>query len=424
MQHLARKAVVWLGLLILPLPLILLLDTQLVDTPSHLLAYDFGIAAYVWWLGAICLATRPRWLERWIGLPSIYFIHGVVGVFAIIAATLHKFLSFSMFPLVKDTGNIAWYLEIFLIIYAVLFLSGWLIDRVHSLRVFKNFLERHAFRHKLTIWVHRLNWLVVALIWLHVQLIARLNIPSFRVSFDLYTALAVLVYIWWKFQLSFKSAAGVVVKNVALADDLQKITIRLTCQHYYHAGDFYFVSFLGKGNVPHETHPFSVSSVPRQSPTELTFTIQRRGDDTRKVSQIPVGTAVKLEGPFGRFDREIQQSPGPVILYGLGTGGAPLLSLAGQYAGSKEIHLIWSGQQADNHYYHKELQQLTAQGVKIDTQLHRFTMNELKEIVSAHELNAGRVIVVGSAPKVLAVEKTLRELGFNRRQLSDERVTL
>lgn len=424
MQYLARKAVVWLVLLVLPLPLVLLLDTQLVDTPGHLLAYDFGIVAYVWWLGAICLATRPRWLERWLGLPSIYFIHGVVGIFAIIAATLHKFLSFSMFPLIKDTGNIAWYLEIFLIIYAVLFLSGWLVDRFHSIRIFKDFLEQHAFRHKMTIWIHRLNWLVVAIIWLHVQLIARLNISSFRVSFDLYTALAVLVYIWWKFQLSFKPAAGVVVKNVALADDLQAVTVRLTHQQTYQAGSFYFVSFLGKGDVPHETHPFSVSSVPQQSPTELTFTIQRRGDDTRKVNQIPVGTAVKLEGPFGCFDREIRQTTGPVILYGLGTGAAPLLSLAGQYAGQKKIHLIWSGQQVDNHYYRHQLQQLTARGVKIDTQLNRFAISKLKKIISIQEVATGRVIVVGSADKVLAVEKTLRQLGFKCRQLSDERVTL
>lgn len=52
---------------------------------------------------------------------------------ALIAATIHRFTSFSMFPLIKQTGNIAWYLEIFLLAYAALFLSGWLVDRLRNL---------------------------------------------------------------------------------------------------------------------------------------------------------------------------------------------------------------------------------------------------------------------------------------------------
>lgn len=423
--HIAKMAVVWLALVALPLPLIYLLDTQMFDTPDHLIAYDLGIVAYVWWLATIYFSTRPRWLAQQIGLPSLYLLHGLLGVLALVAATFHKFIAFSMFPLIKDTGNIAWYLEIFMIVYAILFLSGWLVDWVQWVRILKGILERHVFKHQVSIWLHRLNWLAVALIWLHVQLIARLNVPGFRLVFNAYTILAILAYAVWKIRWSVAASAGVVVKNEAIDDQLQKVVIRLsTTQPAYQAGDFYFVSFRDKNNVSYETHPFSVASAPRQNGNELTLTIHRLGDFTRKVSQIPVGTAVKLAGPFGQFDQEVSAANGPVILYGLGSGIAPLLSLANQYAVQKKLHLIWSGPQVNDEYYQQQLASLRKQGVQVDAQHHRFDETQLCDLISDAEVAEGQVIIVGSANRVLKVRHTLRQRGFHKGQLSDERMTM
>lgn len=236
-------------------------------------------------------------------MPTVYLLHGLLGVFAIGLATIHKFLSFSMFPLIKDTGNIAWYLEIFLIIYAILFLSGWLVDRVALLRHAKGLLERHLFKHQVSLWIHRLNWVVVALIWLHVQLISRLDIPAFRLVFNLYTLMTILVYLWWKIRQRHGFQRGVVVTNEAIDNHLQSLTVQLTTNRRpYHAGDFYFIRFDHAFRGSGEEHPFSVASVPNQK-NEVTFMVQRLGDYTDQVAQVPVGTKVKLEGPFGRFDQ-------------------------------------------------------------------------------------------------------------------------
>lgn len=112
----------------------------------------------------VLLSTRPHWLEQAIGMPAIYAIHGALGVMALIAATIHRFYSFSMFPLIKETGNVAWYLEIVMILYAVLFLSGWLTDRLAPVKAMKTFLERQGFKHQVTMWLHRLNFVAIALI--------------------------------------------------------------------------------------------------------------------------------------------------------------------------------------------------------------------------------------------------------------------
>lgn len=100
--------ITWIvALAVIPLPLIVLMNSQLIADPVNLFAYDMGILAYIWWLVIIFLSTRPKWLEKYIGIPSMYFVHASLGIAAIIAATAHKFLSFSFDQPVKTTGNIA-----------------------------------------------------------------------------------------------------------------------------------------------------------------------------------------------------------------------------------------------------------------------------------------------------------------------------
>lgn len=416
----------WLVLIISPFPLIVILNRGLIDTPEHLLAYDLGIVAYVWWLMIVLMSTRPHWLVQRIGMPALYAIHGALGIMALIAATIHRFTSFSMFPLIKQTGNIAWYLEMFLLAYAVLFLSGWLVDRIHHMHDLKQWIEHHLLNHQVTMWIHRLNFVVIALIWLHVHLIPRLGmVPGFRITFDFYTVITIIGFCWWKLKVGRYYPSATVQRNIPISSNMQELTLKFANQNEeYQAGDFYFLSFRNVKGLSKEPHPFSVSSAPKSSPDTASFTIHRLGDFTRQIEKIPTGTKVKLEGPFGLFDREIRSDDSPLILYGLGSGIVPLISLAQQYAGTKQLHLIWSGPQINNLYYKKALTELEKQGVKINTQLHRFTSTDLIQSITSTELKTAKVIIVGSSARVLAVRRSLMKLGFNKQKLIDERMTL
>lgn len=416
----------WLVLIIVPFPLIVILNRGLIDTPEHLLVYDLGVFAYVWWLMIVLLATRPHWLTQRIGMPALYAIHGAFGVMALIAATIHRLASFSMFPLIKQTGNIAWYLEIFLLAYAVLFLSGWLVDRLRNLNRLKTWLEQHLLSHQVTMWIHRLNFVVIALIWLHVHLIPRLGmVPGFRLTVDIYTGLTIILYGWSKLGVGRYNSVATVKKNVSLGTDMQELTLQFKDDsNSYQAGDFYFLSFRNVKGISREPHPFSVSSSPRNKPHEVSFMIHRLGDFTQKIADVPVGTEVKLEGPFGLFNDEVKASENMITLYGLGSGVAPLIGLAKQYEGHKQMHLIWSGQQVTNPYYQEVLTELRENGVKVDAQVHRFAQKDLSQVISSEELKKADVIIVGSAPLVLAVRHQLRKLGFSRQRLFDERMTI
>lgn len=413
-------------LLVLPLPLVMILNRYMIDSPSHLFAYDLGITAYVWWLMLIYWSTRPAWLVKRVEMPTLYAVHGATGVLALIAATIHRSMSFSMFPLIKQTGNLAWYLEIFLIIHAIFFLSGIITDRVTMVRKAKKVLEKRILTHQTTMWLHRLNLVAVALIAAHVQLIPRLRVlPFFIPIFWFYTIASLSSYGFWKVKRLRQT--GQILENRPLTPGVQALTLALPNNRHirnYKAGDFFFLSFQKKSGLYTEPHPFSVSAKPLKGGQKAEFQIRRLGDFTKNIGDLPVGTQVKIEGPFGAFDELVKDFSGPIVLYGLGSGVAPLLSLAEAYNGQKDLHLVWTGPMTESSSYQKPLAALANGGVTIDKQKHRFTQKQLQELVSKDEIKKGMVIMVGDSFAILSLRKRLKELGFKNQQLFDERMTM
>lgn len=424
-HHLRNLSIVWFIVVTIPFPLVIIFNHGMLDTPSHILAYDLGIFAYVWWLVGIFMATRPKWLEHFLGLPSIYFIHGFLGVLAILAATWHKFNLFSMFPLIKETGNYAWYLELFLMLYAILFLSGWLIDRFKIFRQIKMFLEHHGISHQFTIWVHRLNFIVVGLIWLHVYLIPRLSmLPYFRVLFNAYTVLFLIAYIWQKLWTKYTNNTATVIENQQINNNLQRITLKLNQNISFQAGDFFFIKSLQKG-ISHEAHPFSIISSPKDNADKLTFVIHKLGDYTNQLTQLQLNSKVHLEGPFGYFNQIVEKTNEPILLYGLGSGITPLISLAQQYSQNRSIQLIWSaGNFGSNEYFKQLLKKLENDEIKVNVSDHHFSEAELTQIIPHQTINRGQVIIVGSSLVVLKVSRLLHKIGFKWKQLNNERITM
>lgn len=423
-----RKRKLFLGLIwlllaiILPLPLIYVLNTGLIDTPNHLVAYDFGILAYVWWLAIVYLSTRPQWIAKGIGIPSTYMMHGLLGVFALIAATIHKFSATSFHAIIRNTGNTAWILAVVMIVYAVIFLSGWLTDRASGLRKIKTKLER-IFHHQLSIWIHRLNLVIIALIWVHVNVIPRIaNVPNFILIFDLYTLIFLAFYVYKKFIIDADmNNGGIVAENLPLTSNVQKIKITLNQKaKQYHAGDFYFISFKSK-KISGESHPFSVMSKPNKN--DLTLMIHKVGDFTSQIEQIEPGTKVHLDGPYGLFNDEVKNENRPIILYALGTGIAPLISLAKEHAGKKQIHLIWSTASKEN-YLQNDINQLKNKNVVINEKQHRYKLAELQQILTDQEKKQGQFFIVGSAPVVIDIRRLLKSLGIKSDQLHDEHLTM
>ncbi|KFF31781.1 hypothetical protein [Bifidobacterium bombi] len=432
---------VWmLILLALPLPLVAILDSSLLPAAiSQLLPIDAGVTAYVWWLAAVALSTRPRWIDRIMGLPKMYLIHSLLGIGALLLAFLHRHFLMTMGRWIALAGNTAWYLALFGLTYALLMLSGLLVDRFTPASKLKHRLET-VFNHQISVWVHRLNLVAILAIWLHVHLIGRISIHFWFITlFDLYTVAALGCYCWAKFRGPAKYLHGTIVENRELSPQTQRLVLDFGRNaHGYEAGDYFFFTFPAISN---ENHPFSVTDAPDNHLAERTadgknernqhrmvLTVRKLGDYTKHLADLPVGSEVGAEGPFGRFADDIERciaSDKPVVLVGMGTGIAPLLSLAEEYRTRLPIHVIWTVRAGSEAYFDHEFRNMRDDDeIRYDMQVGRLTDEQIPRLLSKTELKEATFFVVGPARGVIDVEHMLHAQGVARQRLVDERLTM
>ncbi|AXG81596.1 FAD-binding oxidoreductase [Streptomyces paludis] len=422
-----RKPLFWSVAIVFPLPLVLTYDA-VSTAPDVLKFYIFlGLVAYAWWLLSILLSVRPSWLDRFVGLPAIYGLHGMLGALAIVAAYVHGDFGYASNSLARDLGDWAFYGALGVLCYSAFFMSGWLVDRSRLLLRTKQLLEV-VFRRRLSVWIHRVSLVLVAMIWLHTHLLVRVNqYFGFMMLFDLYTVTVLGIYVWKKWIAPDTYLTGTVISNDARGESTRRVSLRLdTRAAALRPGDFFFLRFEGSSAVSGEWHPFSVTDDNRET---LTFTIRQHGDFTRRLDRVGAGSSVRLEGPFGRFESIIQNHDreAPLVFVGMGAGVAPLLSLAAAHHTTRNIHLLWAVRSAEDAYYRDVLEEYEAASggrLKVTTNVGRFRREDLAGALSAEAVAKGAFFIVGPNPAVLANQRLLWRMGVSARRIHQERLTM
>ncbi|TAA45826.1 ferredoxin reductase family protein [Corallincola spongiicola] len=121
----------------------------------------------------------------------------------------------------------------------------------------------------------------------------------------------------------------------------------------HQAGQFAFLHFEGE-----EPHPFSLTSAPTEQGI-VSFEVKALGDFTQQLRQrINKGDAVSIEGPYGQFDFQDNQSHQLWIAGGIGIAAFKAqLQQIKQSGSRKPVTLFYSTQQPDERYI-QQLQQL------------------------------------------------------------------
>lgn len=422
-----RKLAFWAFAVAFPLPLVFTYDELQAEPQSLRIDIFLGIFAYAWWLLAILLSVRPPWLERLVGLRSIYGLHGMLGVLAIVAAYLHHDNAYAGNALARGLGNWAFWIALGLLVYSVFFMSGWLVERSRLVHRMKQALEV-VFRRQASLWIHRLNLVVVLMIFVHAHLLVRVNQHfALMVLFDAYTVVTLGLYAWKKWIARDTYLAGSVVANEARGASTRVLSIGLDREATkVQPGDSFFLRFEGSSAVGREWHPFSVTDDDRHS---LTFTISQHGDYTRALTSLEVGTRVRLEGPFGRFDkiaRDLHPDT-PLVFLGMGAGVAPLLSLTAAHHATRDIHLLWAVRTDHDAYYRDTLagyQAAAGDKLQVTTRVGRFRRDDLTTTLSPEAVAKGAFFIVGPNPAVLANQRLLRRIGVSPTRIHHERLTM
>ena len=406
---------IWLiVLLTIPLPLIVTIGNGLPEVfGSRVLAINLGVFAYSWMLSAIFLSSQPKWLDRIIGLPDMYIIHGVT---AVIFMYLHDQLLKSS-GLISLTGEWAMYIFMAVIIYSLVFMAGWLTSRISILMRIKKMLEK-IFKHELSMWIHRLNLVAALLAFLHVLLIPYVrSIAPFTVLVILYTVIAFGAYGHYAYNKYLNVKVGI-LKNIRKVDsNITEVTITTSKSilRKIEAGDFSFISFPNVKGMK-EPHPFSILNIPERD-GYVQMSIEGVGDFTKNLPKLEVGEKVNLTRGYGVLSSMIEKSGKneKFVLIGGGIGVVPLLGLADKFD-NKDITFLYTVKKDKKLLYQEKFELWNERSnFKSYSQNGRFTTEQLdKYLPVGEEYN---YIIAGPMVMNLVYEKMLKGKGIKKNRI-------
>ena len=280
---------------------------------------------------AMLLATRPAWLETPLGgMDRVYRTHKWAGILATGFALLHWLVEMSSdilksaigregrLPKEKFTG----FLEILRdlgedmgewAIYLVLVMVAITLWRKLPYRAWRT--------------LHRVMPVLYLMLAFHAGLLAPGDFWSQPVGGLLALLLAAGVYGAIRSLLGgvgrARLARGEIVAVGQPADDITTVRCRLVSGWRGHrAGQFAFVTFDDKEGA----HPFTIASADHGDGL-VSFEIKELGDYTRGLAgRLRPGQAVRVEGPYGRFDIARRDPHARQIWIAGGIGVTPFLA--------------------------------------------------------------------------------------------------
>ena len=409
---------IWLiVLLTIPLPLIVTIGNGLPEVfGSRVIAINLGVFAYSWMLSAIFLSSQPKWLDRIIGLPDMYIIHGVTTIFAVIFIYLHDQLLKSS-GLISLTGEWAMYIFMAVIIYSLVFMAGWLTSRISILMKIKKMLEK-IFKHELSMWIHRLNLVAALLAFLHVLLIPYVrSIVPFTVLVILYTVIAFGAYGHYAYNKYLNVKVGILKSIRKVDSNITEVTITTSKSilRKIEAGDFSFISFPNVKGMK-EPHPFSILNIPERD-GYVQMSIEGVGDFTKNLPKLEVGEKVNLTRGYGVLSSMIEKSGKneKFVLIGGGIGVVPLLGLADKFD-NKDITFLYTVKKDKKLLYQEKFELWNERSnFKSYSQNGRFTTEQLdKYLPVGEEYN---YIIAGPMVMNLVYEKMLKGKGIKKNRI-------
>lgn len=417
-SHRFRVNSLWLLILFtLPLPLLFAIYQELPSLyQGDKLGINASLIAYTWMLAAIYLATKPKWLDKRIGLPDMYLVHGMLSIFGLHLAWLHKYLSPSA-GWIKTSGDFSLYVFTGLIVYSLFFLGGWFTSRVKIAAFIKKSLEK-IFKHEVSVWLHRLNIVATLVVYIHVWLIDYLRtLPLFFFLLTLYTILTFASYAWYLLITNRSLMPGVIKEISFVAPTILEVVIKAprSSLKQVQSGDFNFLSFPQIQGLK-EPHPFSVANDPRQAGL-IKLLIETVGDYTQQLANVTSNTPVTFSKGYGVLHDMIKetQPAQEIVLLGGGIGVVPFFSILSEFK-EKTMYFFYSIKK-EKEFLESELLETwdQAQNRTLFLQKGRFTEDQLKEHVPLHK--DAIYLIAGPMAMNLAYEAFLIDHGITKEQI-------
>jgi predicted ferric reductase len=393
-----------------------------------LVAHVTGMAAGYGAAVMLILMSRAPWLEHGIGADRLARWHAWAGPLVIMFTVVHAIAaaaawadasSLDLMAAVKNVLSLPGVLTA-LLGTAILVLIG-----LASLRAVRRRLSYEQWH-----FLHLLTYLAVGLGFAH-QL-AGPDLAGRRwlqIAWALlYTYAYALVLRWRVLQPFFQLGRHRLRVEDVRQESADVMSVLMSGRHLgelrAQPGQFFRWRFLTR-ETWRSAYPFSLSAPPTRN--RLRITVWARGDGTRRLFDIPRGTLVFAEGPYGAITSRRVRRPRVLLIAG-GVGITPMRALfeAIDLPG-KDVTLVYRASNEQNLVLKHELDEIAERsGARVVYLVG--PSSDSRNDMSAHALNrivgdlSDHDVYLCASPGLAArVRGSLMDRGFPRHQLHEER---
>ena len=294
-------------------------------------------------------------------------------------------------------------------------------------------IVRRKLRYEAWYAVHLTAYAAIALAWFH-QIPTGNELVLDEVAADYWRALYVATLALLVVCRVLVPIANAVRFRLRVAEVVSEgpgvVSLRITGRRldrlHARGGQFFLWRFLARGRW-WSSHPFSLSAAPDGQ--SLRITIKALGDFTSRIAQVPVGTRVVAEGPFGVFTTEARRSEKVLLIAG-GIGITPVRALLEELSG--DVVCLYRVIDEDDRVFVDELEELArSRGMRLEYVVGDHTGPAGRRLLSPRHLRelvpdlAERDVYLCGPPAMTeAVEKHVRRARVPRHQIHVERFAL
>ncbi len=298
-----------------------------------IIAGVLGITAYVLFAFQFLLASRIKFIDKQFSLDKVYRVHMFLAIAAIILAYLHKTLESKFFPHSFQTtlGSYALDLFIAIIAFSIMMMVNKLLFKisiVDYIRKLLNDIFKIKYQYKLLI--HNITIIALIILMLHIILANSVtsNLPL-QITLEAYFIIPITMYFYHKIvKVYFDDEKKYIVSEV-IKESNNIVTLKFKKKKgkafIYYPGQFLYVRLCSKG-VPHDEHPFTISSTPTER-NYISVTVKQLGDFTNKLNLVKPFDKAYIDGPFGNFTFFNKAKNKKLCFIAGGIGITPFLSM-------------------------------------------------------------------------------------------------
>jgi predicted ferric reductase len=384
----------------------------------------------------LVLMARSPWLDTAFGLPRLAHWHRWVGfacLWLLVAHAVFTTVGYALVDRASITDEVATLLTQYpFVLMATVGLGLLILVGITSLRIalrrvsYETWYYLHlyaylgialGFAHQLVVGTDFIDDPIATVYWIGLYAVTAALLVVFRFGPPIVLAFRHRMRV-----ANVVTEAPGVVSIYVTGRELDRLPVR--------AGQFFLWRFIA-GDGWWRPHPFSLSSAPNGK--WLRLTVKDRGDDTRWLQGITIGTRVLAEGPYGAFTAALRTRRRILLIAG-GIGITPLRALIEDMAPPRgALTLIYRARQWEDVVFKTEIDHLMKnRGWTVHYVIGRRDKREVPpEPLDARHLRAlvadvakRDIFVSGPDPMIDAVRESLRELRVPPRQVHFERFSL